>query len=57
MSNFLKLIFIIVSIFFVAGAIGAALNGHIMLTIFDLFMAFISGAFVLNIGEEIVDND
>lgn len=57
MSNFLKLIFIVVSIFFVVGAIAAALNGHVMLTILDLFMAFISGAFVLNIGEEVLDNE
>lgn len=57
MSNFLKLIFIVVSIFFVVGAIAAAFNGHVMLTILDLFMAFISGAFVLNIGEEVLDNE
>lgn len=57
MSNFLKLIFIVVSSFFVVGAIAAAFNGRVMLTILDLFMAFISGAFVLNIGEEVLDNE
>lgn len=50
MSNFLKLIFIVVSIFFVVGAIAAAFNGRVMLTFLDLFMAFI-------IGEGILDNE
>ena len=57
MSKILKLFFIVEGVCSAVAAVSSAITGHVMLTVLDLMVCCISVAFVLNIGEEILDNE